>query len=274
MTRTRDQAAAVLPTLLTALRLPSINRNWKRLTDTADRDGWPAVHLLASLLEIEMAERTSRRIQRHRDQSGLPAGKTFGTFDFDAAPGIRKPHLLSLATGEGWIDSGDNLLIFGQSGTGKTHAIAAIGHALIDAGRRVLFCTTTDMVQKLQAARRDLSLSSMLDKLDKYDLIVLDDLSYVRKDQIETSALFELIAHRYERHSIAITANQQFSAWDNVFPDPAMTVAAIDRLVHHSTIIEMNGESCRTPASPPWKALATIPRPRHHTTDQHNCRWR
>src|SRR3546814_6547751 len=94
MTRTKDQAAAVLPTLLKALRLPSINRNWKHLTDTADRDGWPAANLLASLLEIEMADRSSRRIQRHRDQSGLPAGKTFATFDFDAAPGIRKPHLL------------------------------------------------------------------------------------------------------------------------------------------------------------------------------------
>jgi DNA replication protein DnaC len=101
------------------------------------------------------------------------------------------------------------------------------------------------MVQKLQAARRELSLSTMLDKLDKYDLIILDDLSYVRKDQIETSALFELIAHRYERHSIAITANQPFSAWSDVFPDPAMTVAAIDRLIHHATIIEMNGESYR-----------------------------
>ena len=245
MTRTTDQAAAVLPALLTTLRLPSINRNWKRLTDTADREGWPAAHLLASLFEIEMAERTTRRIQRHRDQSALPAGKTFATFDFDAAPGIRKPHMLALASGDGWIDSGGNLLIFGQSGTGKTHTIAAIGHALIDSGRRVLFCSTTNMVQKLQAARRELSLSSMLDKLDKYDLIVLDDLSYVRKDQIETSALFELIAHRYERHSIAITANQPFSAWSDVFPDPAMTVAAIDRLVHHSTIIEMNGESYR-----------------------------
>lgn len=192
-----------------------------------------------------MAERTSRRIQRHRDQSGLPAGKTFGTFDFDVAAGIHKPHLLSLATGEGWIESGGNLLLFGQSGTGKTHAIAAIGHALIDAGRRVLFCNTTDMVQRLQVAWRELSLSSMLDKLDKYDLIVLDDMSYVRKDQVETSALFELIAHRYERHSIAITANQPFSAWSDVFPDPAMTVAAIDRLVHHATIIEMKGERYR-----------------------------
>lgn len=245
MTRTNDQAAAVLPALLTELRLPSIKRNWKQFTDIADRDGWPAAHLLASLLEIEMAERTSRRIQRHRDQSGLPAGKTFATFDFDAAPAIRKPHLLSLATGEGWIESGGNLLIFGQSGTGKTHTIAAISHALIDRGRRVLFCSTTDMVQKLQAARRDLTLSSMLDKLDKYALIVLDEFSYVRKDQLETSVLFELIAHRYERHSIAITANQPFSGWSDVFPDPAMCVAAIDRLVHHATIIEMNGESYR-----------------------------
>jgi DNA replication protein DnaC len=245
MTRTRDQAAAVLPTLLKALRLPSINRNWKRLTDTADRDGWPAANLLAALLEIEMADRSSRRIQRHRDQSGLPNGKTFATFDFDAAPGIRKSHLLALAAGDDWINNGGNLLLFGQSGTGKTHAVAAIGHALIDAGHRVLFCSTTDMVQKLQAARRDLSLPAMLDKLDRYDLIVLDDLSYVRKDQVETSALFELIAHRYERHAIAITANQPFSAWDSVFPDPAMTIAAIDRLVHHSTIIEMNGESYR-----------------------------
>ncbi|WP_352842933.1 ATP-binding protein [Mesorhizobium sp. M0933] len=99
MSRTKDQAAAVLPTLLSALRLPSISRNWKHLTDTADRDGWPAANLLACLLEIEMAERASRRIQRHREQSGLPAGKTFATFDFDFPSGIRKPHLLSLL---GW----------------------------------------------------------------------------------------------------------------------------------------------------------------------------
>ncbi|WP_292502579.1 ATP-binding protein, partial [Mesorhizobium sp.] len=195
--------------MLSALRLPSISRNWKHLTDTADRDGWPAANLLACLLEIEMAERASRRIQRHREQSGLPAGKTFATFDFDFPSGIRKPHLLSLATGEGWIESGGNILIFGQSGTGKTHVIAAIGHALIDAGRRVLFSTTTEMVQKLQAARRELSLPSMLDKLDKYDLIVLDELSYVRKDQVETSALPEPISVLISAHatpSIAASA--------------------------------------------------------------------
>jgi DNA replication protein DnaC len=237
--------AAVLPTLLTALRLPSIGRHWKRLTDTADREGWPSAKLLASLVEIELADRSTRRIQRHRIESGLPAGKSFANFDFDAAPGVRKAHILALASGEGWIDSGANLLVFGQSGTGKSHVLSAIASALIDAGRRVLFTRTTDMVQKLQTARRELALADTLHKLDKFDLICLDDLSYVRKDQAETSVMFELIAHRYERHSIAITANQPFSTWDQVFPDPAMTVAAIDRLVHHSTIIEMNGESYR-----------------------------
>jgi DNA replication protein DnaC len=240
-----DADAAVLPTLLTALRLPSIGRHWKRLTEIADREGWPAAKLLATLVELEVADRSSRRIQRHRAESGLPAGKSFANFDFDAAPGLRKAHILTLATGEEWIDNGANLLVFGQSGTGKSHVVAAIGSALIEAGRRVLFTRTTDMVQKLQTARRELALAATLDKLDKFDLICLDDLSYVRKDQAETAVLFELIAHRYERHSIAITANQPFSAWDQVFPDPAMTVASIDRLVHHSTIIEMNGESYR-----------------------------
>ena len=183
-------------------------------------------HLLAREVEATEARKLAGRLRF----ASLPTPATLADFDFDAAPGIRKPHLLSLAAGDDWIESGGNLLLFGQSGTGKTHAVAAIGHALIDTGRRVLFCSTTDMVQKLQSARRDLSLPAMLDKLDKFDLIVLDDLSYVRKDQVETSALFELIAPRYERHSLAITANQPFSAWDNVFPDPAMTVAAIDRL--------------------------------------------
>ena len=237
--------ATILASLLTELRLPSIARNWKRITDAANRESWPAQKTLATLLEIEVAERASRRIQRHRDQSETPVGKTFASFDFTAAPKLNKPHLLALGAGGDWIKNGDNLLLFGQSGTGKSHALAAICHALIDAGKRVLFTQTIDMVQRLQIARRDLSLVSALEKFDKYDLIVLDDISYVRKDQAETSVLFELIAHRYERHSIAITANQSFSAWNAVFPDAAMTAAAVDRLVHHATIIEMNGESYR-----------------------------
>lgn len=131
------------------------------------------------------------------------------------------------------------------SGVGKTHLIAGIGHGLIERGYRVLFVRTSDLVQRLQAARRDLRLPAELAKLDRFDLLVCDDFSYVRRDQSETSVLFELIAERYERRSMAITANQPFSGWDHVFAEPAMTLAAVDRLVHHSTIFEMNVESFR-----------------------------
>ena len=124
-----------------------------------------------------------------------------------------------------------------------------LGFALVENGWRVLFTRTTDLVQKLQVARSELALESMIAKLDKYHLIILDDLAYVRKDQAETSVLFELISARYERRSLLITANQPFGEWGKIFPDPAMTVAAIDRLVHHATIFEMNVESYRRRAA-------------------------
>ena len=135
------------------------------------------------------------------------------------------------------------------TGVGKSHLISGLGHALIDAGRRVLFMRCSELVQRLQTARRDLRLASELAKLDRFDLLVLDDLSYVRRDQAETSVLFELIGSRYERRSMLITANQPFGEWGKVFPDQAMTLAAIDRLVHHATIFEMNVESYRRRAA-------------------------
>ena len=145
---------------------------------------------------------------------------------------------------------------FGSSGTPtpKTHLVAAIGHAPIDRGWRVLFTRTGDLVQRLQTARRDLRLPAELARLDRFDLLILGDLSYVRRDQAETSVLFELIAERYERKSLAITANQPFSGWDNVFPDAAMTLAAVDRLVHHATIFEMNVGSYRKKKAGPGRA--------------------
>ena len=127
----------------------------------------------------------------------------------------------------------------------KSHLSAALGLALIENGRRVLFARTTDLVQRLQVARRELALESAIAKLDRYDLLILDDIAYVTKDQAETSVLFELIAARYERRSMLITANQPFGEWGKIFPDQAMTLAAIDRLVHHATILEMNVESYR-----------------------------
>lgn len=240
----REVDVHALPSMLTALRLPSFHRHWPDMAKRADTEGWPAARLLAALAELELAERETRRIRRHLTESRLPGGKTLATFDFAAIPTVPKKQIEALAAGD-WIETGGNLIAIGNSGAGKTHLLCAIGHALIEAGRRVLYTRTTDLVQRLQAARRDLVLEAMLAKLDRFDLIILDDIGYAQKDQAETSVLFELIARRYETRSLAIAANQPFSAWDQVFPDPAVTVAAIDRLVHHATILEMNVDSYR-----------------------------
>lgn len=240
---------AKLPTLLTALRLPTVARLWPEFCARADKEGWPAARLLTALAELELAEREQRRIQRHLAEARLPAGKTLDGFDFTLVPSLSKAHLMALAEGDAWLTSGHNILAFGPPGTGKTHAAAGLGQELVRRGYRVLFTRTTDLVQHLQAARQALTLAHEIKRLDRFDLLILDDLSYVRKDQAETSVLFELISARYERRSIMITANQPFSGWDSVFPDKAMTVAAIDRLVHHATILEMNVESFRRRAA-------------------------
>ena len=148
-----------------------------------------------------------------------------------------------------WLDSASNILIFGPSGTGKTHLCAALGRSLVELGKRVKFVTATALVQQLQLAKLQLELQTLLAKLDRYDLLIIDDLGYVKKSDVETSVLFELIAHRYERRSLLVTANQPFSQWETIFTDSMMTVAAIDRLIHHATIIEMQAESFRKQAA-------------------------
>jgi DNA replication protein DnaC len=242
--------------MLTALRLPTIGKLWPVFAAQADKEGWGAARCLAALCEHELAERDQRRIARHLAESALPAGKTLATFDFTAVPSVRKAQLMALAEGESWVDQGANILCFGPSGVGKTHAASGVAYALIEHGRRVLFSRTTDLVQRLLAAKRDLALPAALAKLDRFDAIVLDDLGYARKDQTETAVLFELIAERYERRSLIVTCNQPFGEWDKIFPDPAMTVAAIDRLVHHATILEFNTESYRRRAAAKARTVA------------------
>ena len=161
--------AAKLPVMLTTLRLPTIGRLWQEFGARADREGWGAPASSPPCASTNWPSGT-RRIARHLAEAGLPPGKTLATFDFAAVPTIRKAHVLALAEGDAWIEQGANILIFGPSGTGKTHLAAAIGAALIDNGYRVLFTRTTDLVQKLQAARRDLSLPATLAKLDKLRL--------------------------------------------------------------------------------------------------------
>ncbi len=216
MTTTNTVDAARVELMLSELRLPSIKLRWAKLAEQSDKEGWPAARFLAALAEHEVADRSCRRMERHLAEARLPAGKTLTAFDFEAVPMVSKAQVMALASGDAWLERGANVLLFGPP-----------------------------LVQQLQVARRDLTLESAITKLDRYDLLILDDLAYVTKDQAETSVLFELIAARYERRSMLITANQPFGEWGKIFPDQAMTLAAIDRLVHHSTILEMNVESYR-----------------------------
>ena len=250
MTRTSntvDEARVEL--LLNELRLPGVKAIWPKLAAQSDKEGWPAARFLAALAEHEASDRGRRRIERHMAEAKLPAGKTLSTFDFAAVPMVSKAQVMALASGDVWLKTGANVMLFGPPGGGKSHLSAALGLALVENGWRVFYARTTDLVQRLQVARRELALESALAKLDRYDLLILDDIAYVTKDQAETSVLFELIAARYERRSLLITANQPFGEWGRIFPDQAMTLAAIDRLVHHATILEMNVESYRRKAA-------------------------
>ncbi|WP_018880427.1 IS21-like element helper ATPase IstB [Thioalkalivibrio sp. ALE9] len=237
--------AATLPLLLRQLRLPTMAGCYEEVMDRATTHGWSVATTLATLCEYELAERERRRLERHLKEARLPTGKTLEAFDFQAIDGADRNQLSALACETGWIDQARNLLLFGPSGVGKSHLAAAISHALIEQGLRVRHYAASVLVQELQTAKQALRLSDALSKLDKYRLLVIDDIGYVKRSEAETSVLFELIAHRYEAGSLLITSNQPFSAWDAIFPDDMMAVAAIDRLIHHAHVVELSGESYR-----------------------------
>ena len=238
-----------LTLLLNELRLPAIKHLWPQFTERSDKEGWPASRLLMALAEHEVAERDRRRIERNLGDAKLLPEKTLENFDFASVPMISKAQVSALCAGDGWLENGENLLLFGPPGGGKSHLGSAIGRSLVEKGWRVFFTRTSDLVQKLQIARREFALEAAIQRLDRYHLLILDDLVYTTKDQAETSVLFELISTRYERRSVLITANQPFGEWGKIFQDPAMTLAAVDRLVHHATIFELNVESYRRRAA-------------------------
>lgn len=236
---------ATLPLLLKELRLPSMGQLWKDLGEQARNKGWSPELYLSVLCDHEVADRQRRKFSRHLKEAKLPKGKTIERFDFAAVPDINKAQIVGLGKGELWIKESMNVLIFGPSGTGKTHIAAGIGAELVASGYRVLFTRTTELLQKLQAAKRNLALPAALEKLDKYDCLILDDFGYVQKSEIETSLLFELICERYERRPLMITCNQPFQEWDQIFEDKRMAIAAVDRLVHHANILELQTQSYR-----------------------------
>ena len=207
-----------------------------------------ALATLMEVLEQGAEDRRIRRVDRLRRAAKLPVGKTWDTFEHDRAPVRLRQQLERLAEGD-FVKRGVNVLAFGMPGTGKTHAMCAVGHRLVQSGRSVLFIPAYRLVQDMLAATRDLDLPRMLRKLDNFDLLVIDDLGYLPQGAEESEVLFTLIAERYERRSLGITSNLVFSEWEKVFANPMATAAAIDRIVHHSVILEFDLPSYRTNAA-------------------------
>jgi DNA replication protein DnaC len=233
-----------LAILMRALKLPAFARYAVELAQKAEKEGWTFGHYLHHLAELEIEERRHRRIARYLKDSDLPGEKTFATINRAKLPTKVQKQLPTLCEG-GFVDRGDNLLAFGMPGRGKTHVVCAIGHELVQRGYRVLFTPTFALVQRLLAAKRDLRLEKELGVLDGFDAVILDDIGYVQQSRDEMEVLFTFLSERYERKTVVITSNLLFSEWDRIFKDPMTTAAAIDRLVHHSVILEMTGPSIR-----------------------------
>jgi len=229
--------------LLAGFRLPTASQQMvRRLTEAGQDAALPAV---LEVLRAEAEGRKTRRVERLRKASKLPMGKTFSTLDMGIFPQALQRGLRELATGR-FLEQAVNVLAFGLPGTGKTHAGCALGHALVAAGHPVLFVPAFKLVQQLLMAKRELELPRALRKLDAFELIILDDIGYIRQQPDEVEVLFTLMAERYERRSLMITSNLVFSQWDQIFQNPMTTAAAVDRLVHHSSILEFEVPSYRT----------------------------
>ncbi len=235
---------ASLPMLLRGLKLPAFVRHHEEIAQKAEAEGWSFGQFLQHLVEIEVHERRRRRIERNQTASVLPGEKTLAMLARPRLPPKVQKLLPTLCEG-GFIDRGENLLVFGLPGRGKTHLACAIGHELIQRGYRVFFTPTYALVQRLLGAKRELRLEKELASLDGFDAVILDDIGYVQQSRDEMEVLFTFLAERYERRTVIITSNLVFSEWDRIFKDPMTTAAAIDRLVHHSVIIEMIGPSIR-----------------------------
>lgn len=229
--------------LLSSFRLPTLAREMApAFVKAGHADVLP---VLLDVVEMEANERHDRRVERLRQASRLPAGKTFETIERSRFPRELLQKFDQLAQGE-WVESASNVLAFGLPGRGKSHVACAIGHALVERDYSVLFTPTFRLVQELLAAKRDLELPRALRRLDRFDVIILDDIGYVQQSAEEVEVLFTLMAERYERRSLLITSNLVFSEWDRIFRNPMTTAAAIDRLVHHSVILEFDVDSYRS----------------------------
>lgn len=252
MSKTRDVNGEINE-YLRELHLPAMRSCFAEKARQAERETLSYEHYLLELLERECQERREHRITRLLKASRLPLEKTTGNFDMKRLPVKAARQVKTLLDGT-FLDRRENVLAFGNPGSGKTHLLSALGQELIRQGRRVAFTTCQRLVQELLRAKRDLDLNRAIKKLAHYDALIIDDIGYVQQSREEMEVLFTLLAERYERGSVLITSNLPFSKWEAIFKDPMTTAAAIDRLVHHSVILELNVASFRVEQAKKKKA--------------------
>ena len=229
---------------LKQLHMPTMRGCYQQIADCARKESFSYEQYFLELLKLESEARRQNRIARNLRASKLPPSKTLDSFDKKRLPTKVATHLNVLTDGS-FLNRCENVLAFGNPGSGKTHLLCAIGHKLIEQGRRILFICCSQLVQDLLIAKRDLAMSKVLKKLSRYDAVIIDDIGYVQHSRQEMEVLFTFLADRYERSSLMITSNLPFSKWEQIFKDPMTAAAAIDRLVHHSVILELNIESYR-----------------------------
>lgn len=238
------EVGAELQAYLKELHLPAIRRSFEEKARRALQETLSYEQFLLELVELECQERRAHRIERLLRSSRLPLDKTLDNFDMKRLPAKAARQVKTLADGT-FLDRRENVLAFGNPGSGKTHLLSALGQELIRQGRRVTFTTCQRLVQDLLRAKKELELNRAIKKLSYYEALVIDDIGYVQQSREEMEVLFTLLAERYERGSVLITSNLPFSKWESIFKDPMTTAAAIDRLVHHSVIVELNVASYR-----------------------------
>ena len=231
--------------LLKAFHLSTMAAMLETTLTQAEQEQWGYLQLLQVLCESEYQQRQQHTVERLLKQAHLPEGKTLSSLQENLLPVSIRRQLPTLLDG-GWVERGDNLLVFGLPGRGKTHFLSAVAHELMLRHHyKVHFTTTVKLVQQLLAAKQTWTLERQLKKLDHFDIVLLDDLGYVQQSREEMEVLFTFFAERYERKSLMISSNLVFSQWDQIFKDPMTTMAAVDRLVHHAIILEFTGESLR-----------------------------
>jgi len=243
MVKTKD-IKVLLNEYLRELFLSTMRQCYADLAVQAQQESLSYEQYLLVLAEQECITRQNNRTERNLKASKIPRDKSIDTFDLKRMP-VKIAHQVRSLMDGSFVDHKENILAFGNPGSGKTHLLCAIGQELIRKGCRVYFTPCSLLVQDLLRAKQELQLSRFLKKLSRYDALIIDDIGYVQQDRSEMEVLFTLLAERYERGSVMITSNLPFSKWEQIFKDPMVTAAAIDRLVHHSVILELNIESYR-----------------------------